>query len=280
MGRRLVAAGREAGPVVEVDQADRPVVGHDAVAAVDVDVEDARGLVADALQLVEVEGDAFRRAVDLLEAKLAVVHVRGVEPVEEVGPRHAIELHQVADEVLVDHGAGDAADGVFLQDAAGLLGVADVGDVLAVDGVEVAPLDPAVVEAHLGEGRRRVLGGLEDQAARVGDMVVEEETGHALAGTVLDAVAGVDDERPAVFQLLEAVDRAPVADHVEDHPFLEVVQQEVRFDVFIDDSPSFSQMFGCQGEDGGVVADMVRRELVASSYARDNHFIHAMLFLL
>ena len=105
----FVSAGGEAGPVVEVDDADLPVVRHNAVAAVNLHIESLRSLLADSLQVLEVEFQALRLSVDNFVAIFAVALVEGVEPIEEWSALHAVELDEVAHQVLVDNSAGDAA---------------------------------------------------------------------------------------------------------------------------------------------------------------------------
>ena len=82
---------------------------------------------------------------------------------------HAVEFHLIAVEMAVDHCALDATEEVFLQHFLSLLGVAHIGDVLLVHGVEVATLDPGLLHAyslHLsGDG----LVGAHHEALGVGD---------------------------------------------------------------------------------------------------------------
>ena len=84
VGRRLVAARCETGPVVKVDDADGTVRVNDAIATIDDNVQFLGSARADVLQLLEVDIDALAVAVDFLPAILAVTLVKGVEPIEEL----------------------------------------------------------------------------------------------------------------------------------------------------------------------------------------------------
>ena len=138
MWRGLVPAGGEAWPVVEIDDAGGSVLGDNAITTVYVDIQNLGRLVTNLFQCLQVEMDTFGRSVNLLESELAVVHARRVEPVEETCSGYSVEFHQVAHQMLIDDGVGNAADSVFLQDAFGLFRIAHIGDVLAVNRVEVA----------------------------------------------------------------------------------------------------------------------------------------------
>ena len=72
VGRRLVAAGREAGPVVEVDDADSAVRIHDAVTTIDDNIQLLGSLGADAFQLLQVDIDTLGVAVDLFPTVLVM----------------------------------------------------------------------------------------------------------------------------------------------------------------------------------------------------------------
>ena len=109
MGGGIVAAGREAGPVVEVDDFHVAIGAHDAVAAIDFHVELVGGAGADVLEVALVEPESLRAPVDGFVAILAVSLVKGVEPVKEVTVAQTVELDQVAHQVHINYCARDAA---------------------------------------------------------------------------------------------------------------------------------------------------------------------------
>ena len=73
--RGIVAAGREAGPVVEVDDFNVTVGAHNAVAAINLDVQLVGSVGADALEVLNVKLQALRLAVDGFVSVLAVTKV-------------------------------------------------------------------------------------------------------------------------------------------------------------------------------------------------------------
>ena len=93
--------------------------------------------------------------------------VGGVEPIKEISSGHAIELNQVANQMFVDYGSLDSADGVFFQDCFGFFRIPDVGDIFPVDGVKVTPFDPAVIKSGFFQCGCRVFIGGKDQAGRM-----------------------------------------------------------------------------------------------------------------
>ena len=114
MGRRFLTAGREAWPVVEVDDANVAFGAYYAVAAVNLHIKNLARVLADGTQLLLVKFKSLRLAVDGFVAVFGVAEVEGVEPEEERSALNAVELYEVAHEVTVDDGALDAAQEVLL----------------------------------------------------------------------------------------------------------------------------------------------------------------------
>ena len=206
-----------------------------------------------------VKLDAPALAVDGLVAILAVSLVKGVEPEEERRALDAVELDEVADEVAVDDRALDAAQEVLLEHLLGLLGMAHVADVLLVHRVEVAALYPALCEAGLDHLLLDDLVGVDHEALGIGDVAAYQDACHALAGTILDAIARVDDQRAGVLLLLEDLDGALLAAHVEYDVFVDFSGHELFLAVDLDLAAALAQVLGGDVEDGGVVAYVVGR---------------------
>ena len=124
--------------------------------------------------------------------------------------------------------------------------------------MEVAALYPGAI--HL-RGHHAVFDnfvGVDDKAVGVRDIAAEQNTRHALARAVLDAISAVDDQRAGVFELLKEHHRAVFATHIDDYVFLDFAGDELLFAVDLHLASALAQLLGCQVEDGGVVADMVR----------------------
>jgi hypothetical protein len=121
--------------------------------------------------------------------------------------------------VAVDNGAFDATEEILLKYLLGFFWVADIGDVLVVHGVRIAAFDPASRDAGFGEGVANGFVGADDDALGIWDVAAQKDSGHALADTVLDAIAGIYYKRSIIFKLLEQSDRARFAAHVDDDVF-------------------------------------------------------------
>ena len=277
VGSRLVAAGCEAGPVVEVDDADGTVRVNDAVTAVDDDVEFLGSAGADVLELLEVDVDALGVAVDFFPAILAVTLVEGVEPVEELRILDAVEFHQITLQVHIDDGAGDATVEVLLKHFLGLLGVTHVAHVLLVHGVEVAALDPAGLKARLLELGLDILVGIDNQALGIRDAVAQQDAGHALAGAVLDAGARVDHQPTLVLKALQLGDAGALSAHGEDDRLLDFLVVELLLAIDVDLATALAQLLGHEVENGRVVTDVIGRISPRAHNARNSDVCHYIL---
>ena len=274
----LVAAGREAGPVVEVDDAYVAFGRDDAVAAIDHHIEDLGRGIAYLLHLLEVELDAAAFAVDGFVAVFAVAFVERIEPVEIARAPDAVEFHEVADKVAVDDGAGYASQKILLKHFLGLFGMAHVRDILLVHGVKVTSLNPAGRKSGLFQLGGDGLVGVDHQAFGVGDVVSHKYARHALAGTVLDAEAGVDDKAPFLFERLKLLDRTLLATHIDDDWLADFVVVELIFRVDRHLAAAFAQLVDNGVEDGRVIAYMIGGICAGSHYGRDFLFCHIVLF--
>ena len=173
VGSRLVATRRKAGPVIEVNNADGAIRIDDAVTAVDNNIQFLGSTSADVFQLLQVNINTLTVAVDLLPAILAVTLVKGVEPIEELGILHPVELHQVTHQVHINHGTRDTTIEVLLKHFLSLLGVTHIAHVLFVHGVEITALDPAALETSLLQLPFDVLVGVDNQALGIRDAVTQ-----------------------------------------------------------------------------------------------------------
>ncbi len=259
IGRGLVAAGGETGPVVKVDDADFALGRNDAVTAVNFDIKSLGSRVADGDEVIEVKLYAARFAVDSLMAILAVPFVKRVEPKEERRAVDTVELDEVPFEMTVDDGTGYASEKIFLKHFLCLLGMTDIGHILLVHGVEIAALDPAAAETGLDHRVFDNLVGIDNEAFGVGDVAADKDAGHALAGAVFDTVARVDDEVAVILLLLKDGDGPLLAAHVENDGFGYFARAELLLAVDLDLAAAFAQLLGGDVEDGGIVADVVGR---------------------
>ena len=116
---------------------------------------------------VGVVGNAPRGPVHLLQPELTVARGRRIEGIEEVGARNAVELHEVARQMLVHDSRPYAAVGEPAEDLARRLPTGREGHVARTDHVTVGPLHPAGVDRSRGERWHGVVSRGEDQAARV-----------------------------------------------------------------------------------------------------------------
>ena len=123
--------------------------------------------------------------------------------------------------------------------------------------MEVAALDPAAGDAGLDEVVFYGLVGVYHETVGVWYVAAEEDAGHAFAGAVLDAVARVYYQRAGVLALLQQVDRAQLAAHVDDDVLGDGARVELLFAVNVDFAAAFAQLLGGDVENGGVVAYMV-----------------------
>ena len=131
----------------------------------------------------------------------------------------AVELDEVAYEVTVDDGSRNAAVEVFLQHFLSFFGMAHVAHVFLVHGVEVAALDPAIVDTGFFQFVDDGFVGVDNDAVGIRDVVANKDACHTLARTVLNAVSGVDDDSSFIFHFLEQVDGFLFAAHVQNDAF-------------------------------------------------------------
>ena len=93
--------------------------------------------------------------------------------------------------------------------------------------MEITSFNPAVVEALLFHLDDRILCGLENQATGMRDVVGEQQAGHLLAGTVLNAVAGIDHAVATIFQRLQFMNRFPISYHIKDTLLGRIAKEQV-----------------------------------------------------
>ena len=254
------AAAREAGPVVEVDDAQGAVGVLDTLPAVDHQVEFLCGRTADGLQ--PLVGD-----VVLIFAGLHILGLEGLEPVKEGGSGHSIEFYELARQMARDHGAFESPQEIFLEDILGLGGRPYVAHILGVLGVEVAALDPALLHPELYEPGLYHLVGVHDDAFRDGDVVAGEDARLALADAVLDAVARVDDKAPLLLHLLQQFGGAALATHVDNHRLAHFTAAKLLLAVDVDLTAAFAQLLGHGVHYRGVVSDVVWGEHSRAHYS-------------
>jgi len=266
--RRLVATRCKAGPVVEVDDADGTVRIDDAITAIDDDIQLLGGARADVLQLLEVDVDALAMAIHLFPAILAVPLIKGVKPVEELRILHAIELHQVTLQVHIDHRACDATIEVLLEHLLSLLGMAHIADVLLVHGMEISALDPARLETGFLELRLDILVGVDNETLGIRDAIAQQDARHALACTVLNAIARVNHQLALVLKALQLGDALALTAHGQHDGLFYLLLVELLLAVNIDLATTLAQLLGDQIEDGRVVTNMIGRICPSAHYAR------------
>ena len=170
----------------------------------------------------------------------------------------------------IDHSTLDATQEILLQHLLGLLGMAHIGHIFLVHGVEVAALDPATLEATLLEHALDVLVGVDNEALGIRNAVAQQDACHALAGAILDAVARVNDQASAVFQFLQVVDRFLLATHGHDKIFVDALLVKLLFTIDVDDAPPLAKLLGGGVENCGVVSYVVRR---VGSRTHDSSYI-------
>ena len=269
-----IAARGEAGPVVEVDDADIAVGRYDAVAAINLHIEHVRRVLAYLAHLVLVKFQALALAIDGFVAILAMTLVKWIEPIEEPRTRHAVKLDKVAHKVLIDDRSLDAAEEIFLQHLLRFLGMTHIRHILLVHGMEVAALYPATAETRLYELAFDHLVGVDHQAVGIWDVVPHEYTCHALSRAILDAVARVDYQSALLLELLEQVDRPALAAHIHYYIFFDTAVDKLLLGVDIDLTTAFAQLLGDGVEYCGIVADMIGGIGSRSHYCRYLYVSH------
>ena len=126
----LLAHGREAGPVVDIDNRDAAFLADDGIAAVHVEFQHF--------------GRCRCKLAELLFVELGVIDTVQIVPVEEICFPGSVEFHRIAVEMFLKDCFLDIALMEFLQEIQ--LFIVGVGecDVLFVNGMDVAALDPDV----------------------------------------------------------------------------------------------------------------------------------------
>lgn len=259
MGSGLVATGREAGPVVEVDDLNVAFGRDDAVAPVNDNVECVGRAVANLLHMLEFKFDAAALAVDGFVAIFAVSFIKGIKPEKVARTSDAVKFNQVADKVTVDDGAGYAAQKIFLQHLLGLFGMAHIADILLVHGVKVAALNPTGSETGLAELGGHGLIGVDHKTLRIRYIVADEDTCHALAGAVLDAKTRVDNQAALLLIVLQQFDGALFAAHIDYNLLVDAVAVKLILGVNGHLAAAFAQLVDHTVEYRGIVAYMIGR---------------------
>ena len=145
--RTLFTAGREAGPVVEVDYSDRAVGINDAVTYVYLDVNHLLCFLTDMFQIIEVKRDTFGMTVDGFQAVFAVAFIKRIKPMEERLAADSVEFDEITHKMSVDYSAFYSTVEVFMKHLLCLLLMAAVAHIFFMHGVEVTALDPARLDS-------------------------------------------------------------------------------------------------------------------------------------
>lgn len=153
-----------------------------------------------------------------------------------------------------------------------------IADIFAVLGVHVGALDPAVGKSGRGELALDNLVGIRHDGFGHGYRRAAQYARHALALAVLDAVARVDDQVAVVLALLEQGYGARLAAHVEYDVLGDFAAHKLLLGVYVDCAAALAQLVGGVVEYGGVVADMVGREIRRPHDAGYFDFCHRRLF--
>lgn len=257
IGRRLIATWSERRPVVEVDDLHGAVGIDDTVASIDLDIHDIRCLLAYLLKAILIEGETVRLAIDSLRAIFRMALIVGIKPIEEGLTAHTIELHQVAHQVAIDHGALDAAIEILMEHLLRLLYVAAIAHILLVHRMEVATLDPARGESGTFQLTAHILIGIHDDAVGIGDIIAHQDASHPLACTILDAIATVHHQAAAILEADKFFDRLLFATHIQDDIFPDILLLKLRFAIHRHLATTLAELVGDSIEDCGIIPDMI-----------------------
>ncbi len=211
---------------------------------------------------------------------MAVFRVTGIERIEPKEKRsilNAVKLYEVAFEMTVYYSPFYAAQEILLKHFLCFLGVAYVAYVLLVHGVEVAAFYPASGEIAFFQCGGHPLVRIHDKAFRIRYARAYKNTGHALAGAVLYAVARVYDKRTLVLAFLQQVYGFHFAAHVDYDILFDLACYELLLAVDAYYAPALAQLVGGGVEYGRVVSYMIGRVCSGSHDAGDFYICHDWL---
>ena len=214
--------------------------------------------MANGFEVLLIELDALAFAVHLFPAIFAVTCVERIEPVEEWGAIHTVELHKVALKVHINHCTLDATEEILLKHFLRLFGVTHKRHILLVHSVEITTLDPATLKTALFQHGLDCLVGIHNQTFRIRDAIAQQNARHALTGAVFDAEARIDNDFASVFRLLQILNRLLLAAHVENHILLHALIVELFFTINVDQTTALAQLLGSCVKNGCVVTYVIR----------------------
>ena len=247
-------------------------------------------LVCFLLQRIGVEDNAARIAIDNFKTELrAVAALRRIEPVEEVGAFNAVELDEVALEVLVYHYRLYTTLPKVVQKFLCLVLRLYVACILLLLGTSVTTLQPQRIVDTVGHG----VALFDDTAFGISHTALDEHLGHCATYATVDAIAAVHYGNTVLFNAVESVECALAASHAEEcvgmligYGFIAVdnaivggtlqgcidslcLGVEVLLVVHLNLSAKQFQIVLNGMHDGSIVVDTVWRILIATAYAHE-----------
>ena len=212
---------------------------------------------------------------------------RWIEPIEEIGTRYAVELDEVALQMLIHYHRCDAAQPEFLQQRLSLLLVLHIAGILLLLRTAVATLQPARIVDIL----HHLFISADDAALGSSDASGDETLGHDAADAAVYTQTGVHHQYAFLLYSAENIECLLAACHREEAihshshtaarpsvgslqysclaaEFLLAHQHHLRTECL--------QLLFYGIHDGSIVIHAIRRELVAAAYTHQGLTLQRM----